>query len=79
MAIMMVIVLIIVMQVYMETVVVNNTEYDVLVEEEARLIRFFFVHPNSFSDQNDDGDNAMAIIMMIFVYNSLQSFSSFLL
>ena len=32
----------ILMKVYMETVVVNNTEYDVLVEEEARLIRFLF-------------------------------------
>ena len=26
----------------METVVLNNTEYDVLVEEEARLIRLVF-------------------------------------
>ena len=29
----------ILMKVYMETVVVNNTKYDVLVEEEARLVR----------------------------------------
>ena len=36
------IVVIIMMKVYMETVLVNNTEYDVLVEEEARLIRFLF-------------------------------------
>ena len=41
-------------KVYMETVVVNNTKYDVLVEEEARLVRF------SFSDKHgdDDCDNA---------------------
>ena len=41
-------------KVYMETVVVNNTKYDVLVEEEARLVRF------SLSDKHgdDDCDNA---------------------
>ena len=34
----------------METVVLNNTEYDVLVEEEARLIRLVF-----YDIDDDDG------------------------
>ena len=36
----------ILMKVYMETVVVNNTKYDVLVEEEARLVRLLPIKMN---------------------------------
>ena len=40
----------------METVVLNNTEYDVLVEEEARLIRLVFYDIDD-DDNGYDGDD----------------------
>ena len=40
----------------METVVLNNTEYDVLVEEEARLIRLVFYDTDD-DDNGYDGDD----------------------
>ena len=39
------------MKVYMETVLVNNTKYDVLVEEEDRLVRLLFIISQLFSDK----------------------------
>ena len=39
------------MKVYMETVLVNNTKYDVLVEDEDRLVRLSSIISQLFSDK----------------------------